>query len=297
MDIAYKYKNKGVICSPDWEDIKVGAMELIVREKFNQNPHLKKKFMEDTSVDDTIIEASNYDYFWGEGKNRSGRNELGKIMMRLRKEFEDELKSDGSETDELESYDIIELDNGLILVNNFITEDTEDKLLDFLEDEDWVNVSGSNREVIHYGYKYPYSGKGYLEKTTKIPRIIRKLIKLMNDIPQLEDFHPNQVIVNKYEPGQGIGAHTDHEKFFKDKIVSISILSGIAIKFQHKYDSSKTNEIYADKNSLYAMTGESRYDYTHQIAKRNSDMINGKRVKRDMRISITFREVNKRYVK
>lgn len=297
IDIAKKYKKLGVIPSPDWEDIKVNVMEWIVNEKFNQNPHLKKRFMNDTTVDDIIIEASNYDYFWGEGKNRSGENQLGKIMMRLRQKYEDEL-NDQNKNVCVNNLHIQEKSTGLILINEFLTEYMEQKLLDFLYDEEWVNVPRSTREVIHYGYEYPYSGKGKLIKTTKIPRIIRKLIRsIRHNVPQLENFHPDQVIVNKYEAGQGIGAHTDHEEFFGNDIVCVTLLSGVSIDFRYTQDSKIGFDVYARERSLYAMRYESRYEYTHQIEKRKTDTVNGKKIKRNTRISITFREVNQRYVK
>jgi len=44
----------------------------------------------------------------------------------------------------------------------------------------------------------------------------------------------NQIIVNKYLPGQGIGPHTDHVKFFGDIIISLSLESGCEMIFKNK---------------------------------------------------------------
>ena len=60
-------------------------MEEIVRAKCEQNPYVKQKLLE--TLDEEIIEDSPKDAFWGWGENRDGRNELGKIWMRLRNEL------------------------------------------------------------------------------------------------------------------------------------------------------------------------------------------------------------------
>lgn len=68
---------------PDWEAKKVQIMEEICSHKLNQNPYIQKKL--DETGDKEIVEDSPVDSFWGWGPNRDGRNELGKIWMRLRK--------------------------------------------------------------------------------------------------------------------------------------------------------------------------------------------------------------------
>lgn len=67
---------------PDWQAKKVGVMEDICFHKLNQNPYIQKKLQE--TGDKEIVEDSPVDSFWGWGEDRKGRNELGKIWMRLR---------------------------------------------------------------------------------------------------------------------------------------------------------------------------------------------------------------------
>lgn len=69
----------------DWNERKVAIMEDIVRHKLEQNPYVMHKLMQ--TGDREIIEDSPKDDFWGWGENGDGRNELGKIWMRLRDEF------------------------------------------------------------------------------------------------------------------------------------------------------------------------------------------------------------------
>jgi len=66
----------------NWHDIKVKMMEEIVALKLAQNPYVKKKLLQ--TEDLLLVEDSPKDSFWGWGPDRKGRNELGKIWMKLR---------------------------------------------------------------------------------------------------------------------------------------------------------------------------------------------------------------------
>ena len=77
---------------PDWEQVKVGIMEEIVRAKFTQNEHLKWQLLE--TGDAKLIEGNNWnDTFWGvNAANGKGANHLGKILMKIRAELRTEEK-------------------------------------------------------------------------------------------------------------------------------------------------------------------------------------------------------------
>jgi ribA/ribD-fused uncharacterized protein len=69
----------------DWEEIKISVMEEIVRSKF-EDPELQQRLIDTFPA--VLIEGNNWgDQFWGKTVDGQGRNELGKILMRLRKEF------------------------------------------------------------------------------------------------------------------------------------------------------------------------------------------------------------------
>ncbi len=77
----------------DWDERKVAVMYEICRLKLVQNAYVLQKLQLSGDLD--IVEDSPKDDFWGWGPNRDGRNELGKIWMRLR----DELRSGLIETE------------------------------------------------------------------------------------------------------------------------------------------------------------------------------------------------------
>ena len=69
----------------DWEEVKVQVMESVLRAKLAQHPFVKQKLLE--TGDCPIVEDSPTDSFWGCGADRQGRNELGKLWMKLRAEL------------------------------------------------------------------------------------------------------------------------------------------------------------------------------------------------------------------
>ncbi|KAI4518451.1 DUF1768-domain-containing protein [Schizophyllum commune Loenen D] len=69
----------------DWEEKKVEKMEKALWYKFTQHLDLWQELV--NTGDAELVENSPYDWFWGIGQDGKGRNELGKALMRLRKEL------------------------------------------------------------------------------------------------------------------------------------------------------------------------------------------------------------------
>jgi ribA/ribD-fused uncharacterized protein len=80
--IARLYKDRR---PENWDEVKISVMEDICRHKLLQNPYVWAKLVQTGDLE--IVEDSPKDDFWGWGPNRDGRNELGKIWMRLREEI------------------------------------------------------------------------------------------------------------------------------------------------------------------------------------------------------------------
>lgn len=78
-------KANGHRAPTDWEETKVGIMEDICRHKLQQHPYVQQKLLQTQNL--PLVEDSPTDDCWGWGPNRDGRNELGKVWMRLRDEL------------------------------------------------------------------------------------------------------------------------------------------------------------------------------------------------------------------
>jgi ribA/ribD-fused uncharacterized protein len=70
---------------PDWHDQKLAVMEDLIRQKFTNHPELRQKLL-NTSNREIREENSWGDLFWGVSKG-IGENNLGKILMKIRKEL------------------------------------------------------------------------------------------------------------------------------------------------------------------------------------------------------------------
>lgn len=77
----------------DWESIKIGVMEKLLRLKF-KNPDLRNRLLE--TNDEELVEGTTgwCDNFWGIcscpkciGSNKKGQNNLGKLLMKIRNEI------------------------------------------------------------------------------------------------------------------------------------------------------------------------------------------------------------------
>lgn len=75
-----------------WNEMKINLMHELIREKF-KNPELRKKLL---ATEDALIFEGNWwgDRFWGVDKDTlEGQNHLGKIIMEVRREIQDETQS------------------------------------------------------------------------------------------------------------------------------------------------------------------------------------------------------------
>ena len=172
---------------------------------------------------------------------------------------------------------------GLTVKEEYISEEEEKKLLDFLYAQEWSTKL--SRRTQHYGYEYVYTPPYNLQPAPKVPEMLQEY----GDMICSNYF--NQVIVNEYTPGQGIGKHTDHKRLFGDVIASISLGSATTIIFSQ---GDTHVELYVKPRTLIIMEDEARWRATHEIAGKKSDMVSGKVIPRGTRVSITYRRTNEK---
>jgi len=82
-----KRMGRKVDLRPDWESVKVKVMMQIVYRKFRQHPVLAKRLLATGNQD--LIEGNTWnDTYWGVCRGQ-GKNYLGKILMKVRKELKE----------------------------------------------------------------------------------------------------------------------------------------------------------------------------------------------------------------
>jgi ribA/ribD-fused uncharacterized protein len=79
---------RGIKCKENFEQIKDKVMLTALWAKFNQHANLQEILL--TTDDAYIYENSPYDYYWGVGSNKTGKNKLGILLMYVRNEIRKE---------------------------------------------------------------------------------------------------------------------------------------------------------------------------------------------------------------
>jgi alkylated DNA repair dioxygenase AlkB len=178
---------------------------------------------------------------------------------------------------------------GLFYVQNYISKDDEKKLLEIIDTQPWI--LDLKRRVQHYGYRYNYKSRriDLSMKVGNLPEWLNNLAQRLYAEGYFKEI-PDQVIINEYKPGQGISPHIDCEPCFEDTIISLSLASGATMDFTHTTTNQKV-PVYLMPRSIVILQGESRYKWQHCIPPRKSDKYKDKIVKRNRRVSLTFRKV------
>ncbi len=175
-------------------------------------------------------------------------------------------------------------------IEDYIVKSEHNRLLDQIDKNPWLE--DLKRRVQHYGFKYDYKARK-VNHDMRIGRLPEWLLTLGNKLHK--DSHmpaePDQVIVNEYEPGQGISSHIDCEPCFEDMIVSLSLGSSCVMDFTNKLDKTKKIPVWLAPRSIIVLRDESRYNWLHGLAPRKSDQWAGETYERQRRVSLTFRKV------
>jgi ribA/ribD-fused uncharacterized protein len=80
-----KRRGRKVELRPDWEDVKLTVMLILIRDKFTRHPELTEKLLD--TGDQELVEGNWWnDTFWGVCKG-VGENHLGRILMQVRSEL------------------------------------------------------------------------------------------------------------------------------------------------------------------------------------------------------------------
>lgn len=128
-----------------------------------------------------------------------------------------------------------------------------------------------------------------------------KLGALNEVIPSTITQPLSQLTLNEYLPGQGIAAHIDTESCFGPEIFVISLGSGVTMTMmEQKPGRSKSSgesqetkmrkHVYLKQRSLLILKDDARFLWSHMIAPRKNDKVDGQLIARGRRVSLTFRQ-------
>ncbi len=162
-------------------------------------------------------------------------------------------------------------------------------MLSVIDQHPWL--ADLQRRVQHYGYRYDYTARQVTADLYlgALPEWLQSLAMRLHHEGRFATL-PDQVIVNEYQPGQGIAPHVDCIPCFGDTIASLSLVSSCLMDFTHSNTVQKTS-LFLSPRSLLLLQGDVRYHWQHGITKRKSDVVDGIKIHRGRRVSLTFRSV------
>ena len=81
-DAANMGRDRSLPLRPDWNQVKDDVMRTAVLQKFKTHADIREILL--ATGDEVLVEDSPIDYYWGCGKDGSGQNKLGQILMEVR---------------------------------------------------------------------------------------------------------------------------------------------------------------------------------------------------------------------
>lgn len=183
----------------------------------------------------------------------------------------------------------IEVISGLTYIPDYINVDEQKALMDKLDQQEWLIKT--QRRIQCFGYKYDFKEGSFISSTYlgDLPDWIQPLVnRLASD--GLMPNSPDQVIVNEYQPGEGIVSHIDCIPCFGNIISILSLGSPCVMDFSHSQTKEEA-KLLLQPRSLLVLQGAARYVWQHGIAACDREQYGGKEFVRTRRVSLTFREV------
>ncbi|EDJ0212293.1 Swarming motility protein YbiA [Listeria monocytogenes] len=85
IDAAKLGRNRDFPLLKGWESMKDEVMLKAIRAKVEQHSEVKEMLLSTENA--ILVEHTENDYYWGDGGDGSGKNRLGKILMKVRDEW------------------------------------------------------------------------------------------------------------------------------------------------------------------------------------------------------------------
>ncbi|MDU0369106.1 alpha-ketoglutarate-dependent dioxygenase AlkB [Hymenobacter endophyticus] len=194
-------------------------------------------------------------------------------------------------TEPIVSSKPVELIPGLQYLPDYVDTRLQSRLLTCIDESPWQD--DLKRRVQHYGYRYDYKSRR-IDRSQflgVLPSWCLYYAQQFFAAGYFADAPPDQVIVNEYKPGQGIAPHVDCTPCFDDTIISISLGSACVMNLSRIDDPTLVFDQILMPGSAIILQGEARFKWRHGIRPVKHDTINGRRVTRQRRVSLTFRKV------
>ena len=180
--------------------------------------------------------------------------------------------------------------SGHFLLENFITEDEERDIVNFIDDDTVNPWKDSSFNGAHEGKRYGVEvnlAKRVVERARfAMPAILRRLVieRFARAHETLRNFEPNECNAINYLKSRGsvLLPHCDDRQLSSDILVNLSLNADCVMTYTDEKHPTKKIRVHLPRRSLQIQSGSVRYDYQHSI--NNEDLLG------ERRVSVTFRE-------
>lgn len=179
---------------------------------------------------------------------------------------------------------------GLELQEQWVSAAEEEELLSAIAAAPWD--CHLRRRVQHYGFPFDYVTRSARtsEPLGPLPPWLARLRdRVASLFPSGEP--PDQFTVNEYAPGEGISQHVDTPEAFGPVLATLSLGSDTVMGLWCLGAVSLHKNLALPRRALLVFCGEARHWWTHGIARRRVDVVDGRTQRRGRRVSITMRRV------
>ncbi|RWB50825.1 alpha-ketoglutarate-dependent dioxygenase AlkB [Mesorhizobium sp.] len=121
----------------------------------------------------------------------------------------------------------------------------------------------ANRQVIGFGLRYDYDRRQVVE-APPIPDFLMTLRRKVATFGGFPDSAFEQILINEYRPGAGIGWHRDKPHF--GAVAGVSLLAPCSFRLRRKNGTKGDRKtIIVAPRSAYLMSGPARDEWEHSI--------------------------------
>jgi alkylated DNA repair protein alkB family protein 6 len=214
--------------------------------------------------------------------------------------------------------------HGIFYLPEYVSRELEEKVMEIahtMPAKQWVTLRG--RRLQCFGGKPTEDVASF--KPQVLPPWVKQLCQTLTlaGVFGLEET-PDHVLLNEYQPGQGIMAHTDGP-FFRSRVAILSLGGPSIFRFKRRLataeiEGGKEDEqqrpvgtVVLQPRSLIVFEGDAYHGHMHEILAVEEEVVGGEEgttpvlnlatageglkvgdvVRRALRVSLTFRKVNK----
>ncbi|CAL0321170.1 unnamed protein product [Lupinus luteus] len=201
--------------------------------------------------------------------------------------------SDSEGEDEEVQFDWEEIPGvkGLWVSRNFLSPHKQSTLFSEVQSENWF-TKPSNNQAMRFGdlptwaIQLSHSICDSVLAASDDDQLLPLPLDLLLRQPLFD-----QMIVNQYQPGEGICAHVDLLRF-EDGIAIVSLESSCVMHFTSVDNELVSVPVLLNPGSLVVMSGEARYRWKHEINRRPGFQTwEGRELDQMRRTSVTLRKL------